>query len=89
MHIYSLTSEVEKACREKRRVRSEAQLSLRKTSSVVWISIVISRAGSSPADDAKCRMAEVCRKATLGSVLAWRAASLLLIRLLFVLKPPL
>ena len=39
--------------------------------------------------DAKCRMAEVCRKGTLGSVLAWRAASLLLIRLLFVLKPPL
>ena len=36
-----------------------------------------------------CRMAEVCRKGTLGSVLAWRAASLLLIRLLFVLKPPL
>ena len=34
-------------------------------------------------------MAEVCRKGTLGSVLAWRAASLLLIRLLFVLKPPL
>ena len=33
-----------------------------------------------------CRMAEVCRKGTLGSVLAWRAASLLLIRLLFVLK---
>ena len=36
MHIYSLTSEVEKACREKRRLRSEAQLSLRTTSSVVW-----------------------------------------------------
>ena len=36
MHIYSLTSEVEKACREKRRVRSEAQLSLRSTSSVEW-----------------------------------------------------
>ena len=27
---------VEKACREKRRLRSKAQLSLRKTSSVVW-----------------------------------------------------
>ena len=66
MHIYSLTSEVEKACREKRRVRSEAQLSLRV--------------------NVKCRMAEVCREGTLGSVLAWRAASLLLIRLLFVLK---
>ena len=37
----------------------------------------------------QCRIAEVCRKGTLGSVLAWRAASLLLIRLLFVLKPPL
>ena len=36
--------------------------------------------------DAKCRMGGVCRKGTLGSVLAWRAASLLLIRLLFVLK---
>ena len=36
-----------------------------------------------------CRMAEVCRKGTQGSVLAWRAASLLSIRLLFVLKPPL
>ena len=36
MHIYSLTSEVEKACREKRRVRSEAQPSLRSTSSVEW-----------------------------------------------------
>ena len=36
-----------------------------------------------------CRMAEVCRKGTLGSMLARRAASLLLIRLLFVLKPPL
>ena len=34
MHIYSLTSEVEKACREKRRVRTEAQLSLRSTSRV-------------------------------------------------------
>ena len=34
-------------------------------------------------------MAEVCRKGTLGSVLAWRAASLLLVRLLIVLKPPL
>ena len=33
-----------------------------------------------------CRMAEIFRKGTLGSVLAWRAASLLLIRLLFVLK---
>ena len=54
-----------------------------------WKPIVISRAGSSPAVDAKCRMAEVCRKGTLGSVLAWRAASLLLIRLLFVLKLPL
>ena len=42
-----------------------------------------------PAVDAKCRTAEVCRKGTLGSVLAWRTASLLLIRLLFVLKPPL
>ena len=31
MHIYSLTSEVEKAWRKKRRVRSKAQLSLRKT----------------------------------------------------------
>ena len=49
--------------------------------------IVISRAGSSPADDARCRMAEVYRKGTMGSVLAWRAASLLLVRLLFVLKP--
>ena len=29
------------------------------------------------------------RKGTQGSVLAWRTASLLLIRLLFVLKPPL
>ena len=37
----------------------------------------------------QCRMAEVCRKGTLGSMLAWRAASLHLIRLLFVLKPPL
>ena len=36
-----------------------------------------------------CRMAEVCRKGTLGSMLARRAASLLLIRLLFVIKPPL
>ena len=27
---------VEKACREKRRLRSKAQLSLRKTSNVVW-----------------------------------------------------
>ena len=30
-------------------------------------------------------MAEVCRKGTLGSMLAWRAAFLLLIRLLFAL----
>ena len=36
MHIYSLTSEVEKAWRKKRRVRSKAQLSLRKTANVVW-----------------------------------------------------
>ena len=36
IHIYSLTSEVEKAFREKRRVRSETQLSLRSTSSVEW-----------------------------------------------------
>ena len=36
-----------------------------------------------------CRMAEVCRKGTLGSMLARRAASLLWIRLLFVFKPPL
>ena len=41
----------------------------------------------SPADDAKCRMAEVYRKETQGSLLAWRAASLLLIRLLFCIKP--
>ena len=32
----SLTSGVEKACREKRRFRSEAQLSLRSTPSVEW-----------------------------------------------------
>ena len=37
---------------------------------------------SCPADDAMCRMAEVYRKGTQGSVLAWRAASLLLGRLL-------
>ena len=37
----------------------------------------------------RCRMAEVYGKGTQGSVLAWRTASLLLIRLLFVLKPPL
>ena len=33
------------------------------------------------------RMAEVYRKGTQGSLLAWRAASLLLIRLLFCIKP--
>ena len=37
-----------------------------------------------PADDAKCRMAEVYEKGTQGSVLAWRAASLLLGRLLLM-----
>ena len=37
-----------------------------------------------PAVDAKCRMAEIYRKETQGSVLAWRAASLLLNRLLFL-----
>ena len=37
----------------------------------------------------RCRMAEVYRKGTLGSMLARRAASLLWIRLLFVFKPPL
>ena len=36
IHVYSLTSEVEKACREKRRVRSEGQLSFRSTPSVEW-----------------------------------------------------
>ena len=36
IHSKSLTYGVEKACREKRRLRSEAQLSLRSTSSVEW-----------------------------------------------------
>ena len=36
LHYKSLTSGVEKACREKRGLRSEAQLSLRSMSSVGW-----------------------------------------------------
>ena len=49
-----------------------------------WNPIVISRAGSCPAVDAKSRMAEIYRKEMQGSVLAWRAASLLLNRLLLL-----
>ena len=37
-----------------------------------------------PAVDAKCRMAEICKKRTQGSVLAWREASFLLRRLLLL-----
>ena len=66
IHSKSLPYGVEKACRENRRLRSEAQLSLRSKSSVEWP-----------------RYKE--RDASL--VLAWRAASLLLVGLLFVLKP--
>ena len=36
IHFNSLTSGVENACREKKRLSSEAQLSLRSTSSVEW-----------------------------------------------------
>ena len=38
----------------------------------------------SPAVDAKCRIAEICRNVTKGSVLALRAAFLLLSRLLLL-----